>query len=109
VIVPCGFDPEELWPLDKTSARTTIGLPADEGMILHVGRMVPRKGIDTVIRAYARFLGDYDRPTKLVIVGGESDEPIPSAHQKSAACSGSRQISACRITSGSRDGAVEAI
>jgi glycosyltransferase involved in cell wall biosynthesis/phosphoheptose isomerase len=77
VIVPCGFDPDELWPLDKTSARTTIGLPADEGMILHVGRMVPRKGIDTVIRAYARFLTDSDRPTKLVIVGGESEEPDP--------------------------------
>jgi D-inositol-3-phosphate glycosyltransferase len=77
VIVPCGFDPEELWPLDKTSARTAIGLPADEGVILHVGRMVPRKGIDTVIRAYARFLVDHDAPTRLLIVGGESDEPDP--------------------------------
>ena len=77
VIVPCGFDPEELWPLDKASARTAIGLPADEGVILHVGRMVPRKGIDTVIRAYARFLADHDAPVKLLIVGGESDEPDP--------------------------------
>jgi D-inositol-3-phosphate glycosyltransferase len=77
VIVPCGFDPEELWPLDKASARTTLGLPADQGIILHVGRMVPRKGIDTVIRAYALFLADHDAPTKLLIVGGESDEPDP--------------------------------
>ena len=75
VIVPCGFDPEELWPLDKASARTAIGLPADEGVILHVGRMVPRKGIDTVIRAYARLLVDHDAPTRLLIVGGESDDP----------------------------------
>jgi glycosyltransferase involved in cell wall biosynthesis/phosphoheptose isomerase len=77
VIVPCGFDPEELWPLDKASARTTIGLPPEEGMILHVGRMVPRKGIDTVIRGYARFVADQDAPPRLVIVGGESDEPDP--------------------------------
>jgi glycosyltransferase involved in cell wall biosynthesis/phosphoheptose isomerase len=77
VIVPCGFDPEELWPLDKASARMAIGLPAEEGMILHVGRIVPRKGIDTVIRAYARFLLDHKAPTKLLIVGGESDEPDP--------------------------------
>jgi D-inositol-3-phosphate glycosyltransferase len=77
VIVPCGFDPEELWPLDKASARSAIDLPPDEGMILHVGRMVPRKGIDTVIRAFARFLEDHDRPTRLLIVGGESDEPDP--------------------------------
>jgi glycosyltransferase involved in cell wall biosynthesis/phosphoheptose isomerase len=77
VIVPCGFDPEELWPLDKAAARTSIGLPPDEGMILHVGRMVPRKGIDTVIQAYARFLADHDARTRLVIVGGESDDPDP--------------------------------
>jgi phosphoheptose isomerase len=77
VIVPCGFDPEELWPLDKASARTALGLPPDEGVILHVGRMVPRKGIDTVIRAYARFLVDHKAPTKLLIVGGESDDPDP--------------------------------
>ncbi len=77
VIVPCGFDPEELWPLDKASARTTIGLPPDEGVILHVGRMVPRKGIDTVIQAYARFLAEHDAHTRLVIVGGESDDPDP--------------------------------
>jgi phosphoheptose isomerase len=77
VIVPCGFDPEELWPLGKASARTAIGLPADEGVILHVGRMVPRKGIDTVIRGYARFLADHEAPVKLLIVGGESDEPDP--------------------------------
>jgi glycosyltransferase involved in cell wall biosynthesis/phosphoheptose isomerase len=77
VIVPCGFDPEELWPLDKASARTTLGIPAEEGIILHVGRMVPRKGIDTVIRAYAQFLTDHAAPTRLLIVGGESDEPDP--------------------------------
>jgi D-inositol-3-phosphate glycosyltransferase len=78
VIVPCGFDPEEFWPLDKASARTAIGLPAEDGMILQVGRMVPRKGIDTVIRAYARFLTDHDGSTRLLIVGGDSDEPDPA-------------------------------
>jgi glycosyltransferase involved in cell wall biosynthesis/phosphoheptose isomerase len=77
VIVPCGFDPEEFWPLDKASARTAVGLPPDQGVILHVGRMVPRKGIDTVIRAFARFLVDHQARTKLYIVGGESDEPDP--------------------------------
>ena len=76
-IVPCGFDPEELWPLDKTSARTAIGLSAKEGMILHVGRMVPRKGVETVIRAYARFLAEHHAPNKLLVVGGESDQPDP--------------------------------
>ncbi|HET8721785.1 MAG TPA: glycosyltransferase [Nitrospira sp.] len=77
VIVPCGFDPEEFWPLDKASARTAIGLAPDQGVILHVGRMVPRKGIDTVIRAFARFVENHQASTKLLIVGGESDDPDP--------------------------------
>jgi len=78
VLVPCGFDPDELGPVDKSSARAAIGLPADDGVILHVGRMVPRKGIENVIRAYARFLAAHRHPTRLVIVGGESDRPDPA-------------------------------
>jgi len=77
VIVPCGFDPDELLPVDKQDARRSIGVTGDEGLILHVGRMVPRKGIDNVIRAYARFAEQAPRPTRLLVVGGESDRPDP--------------------------------
>jgi glycosyltransferase involved in cell wall biosynthesis/phosphoheptose isomerase len=77
-IVPCGFDPEELWPVSKTLARISLGLPSDEEMILHVGRMVPRKGIDTVIRGFARLVTRHGRRARLLIVGGESDDPDPA-------------------------------
>jgi D-inositol-3-phosphate glycosyltransferase len=77
-IVPCGFDPDELWPIGKTQARDVLGLPPDEGMVLHVGRMVPRKGVDTVIRGFAQLLKRHRTPARLLIVGGESEEPDPS-------------------------------
>ncbi len=48
-IVPCGFDPQELWPLPARLARQKIGAPVGKFIVLQLGRMVPRKGIDTVI------------------------------------------------------------
>ena len=51
VVIPCGFDPTELWPISKPLARVTLGLMPDEPVILHLGRLVPRKGVDNVIRA----------------------------------------------------------
>jgi D-inositol-3-phosphate glycosyltransferase len=77
VVVPCGFDPTEFWPLDKTLARRALGIPEDEKVILQLGRMVPRKGVDTVIRGFARLEKDYGIRGRLLIVGGDSDDPDP--------------------------------
>lgn len=76
-IVPCGFDPAELWPISKPIARITLGLRPEERVILHVGRMVPRKGIDTVIRGFAGLVHRHRTAARLLIVGGESDDPDP--------------------------------
>ena len=50
-MVPCGFDPAGLWPMNKGLARAVLGLPPDEPLVLQLGRMVPRKGVETVVRA----------------------------------------------------------
>lgn len=76
-IVPCGFDPTELWPISKPIARISLGLRPDERVILHVGRMVPRKGIDTIIRGFAGLVHRHRSAARLLIVGGESDDPDP--------------------------------
>jgi D-inositol-3-phosphate glycosyltransferase len=76
-IIPCGFDPAELWPVSKPLARISLGLPLDRRVILHVGRMVPRKGIETVIRGFASLLKEHQIAAILLIVGGESDDPDP--------------------------------
>ena len=78
-IIPCGFDQAELSPISKALARVSLGLPPDGRVIVHVGRMVPRKGIETVIRGFACLLKDHHVPARLLIVGGESDDPDPAA------------------------------
>ncbi len=76
-IVPCGFDPTEIWPISKPLARIVLGLSPDEPILLQLGRMVPRKGVDTVISALARLRELSDLRPRLLVVGGESEEPDP--------------------------------
>lgn len=71
--VPCGVDLEEFAPCDRTEARRALGIGAGEFVVLQLGRMVPRKGIDNVIRAVA--LLDDPRDVRLVVVGGD-DSPL---------------------------------
>ena len=53
-LVPCGFDPDEFAPQDKIAARQKLGLPVDERIVLQLGRMVPRKGVENVVRGVAQ-------------------------------------------------------
>ena len=69
-IVPCGYDPAEFTPRDKAAARRRLGLPTDEPIVLQLGRIVPRKGIDTVIEAVARLHHAHGLRSRLLVVGG---------------------------------------
>jgi len=75
-IVPCGVNPDEFYPADKLLSRMVLGLDTDEKIILQLGRMVARKGIDNVLRALhlIRTTSSAQVPI-LVIVGGEHDKP----------------------------------
>ncbi|HEY8881372.1 MAG TPA: glycosyltransferase family 1 protein [Roseateles sp.] len=72
--VPCGVDLDEFAPGDKLAARRLLGLPEDEFIVLQLGRLVPRKGIDNVIRGVARLARE-GRPWRLLVVGGDSVVP----------------------------------
>ncbi len=72
-MVSCGVDPAEFAPRDRAAARRRLGLAADDFVVLQLGRLVPRKGVDIVIHALA-LLPPAAR-ARLVIVGGESREP----------------------------------
>ena len=76
--IPCGFDPEELWPINKSLARLQIGVPEDEWLVLQLERMVPRKGVDTAIRGFAQMVKKQNIPARMMIVGGESRDPDPA-------------------------------
>jgi D-inositol-3-phosphate glycosyltransferase len=72
-IIPCGFSSDEFYPFSKLEARKRLGLKKDELVLLQLGRVVPRKGIDNVIRAM-RYLKDIPK-IKLLVVGGSDERP----------------------------------
>jgi D-inositol-3-phosphate glycosyltransferase len=76
-IIPNGFRPDEIHPLDKLFARMALKLDPKEKIILQLGRIVPRKGIDNVIKALGYMYREHQFKARLLIVGGESDEPDP--------------------------------
>ncbi|MBK1441565.1 glycosyltransferase [Parapedobacter sp. ISTM3] len=73
-MIPCGFSPHEFHPIDKAYARMLLDLHPTRKIILQLGRMVPRKGIDTVIQALAQLRKEAT-DAQLVIVGGEYEKP----------------------------------
>jgi len=73
-MVPAGFEPRELSPRSKYAARRRIGVPLRGPLILHVGRFVPRKGIDDAIRGASTVLADM-RQARMLVVGGHADDP----------------------------------
>lgn len=71
VHVPPGVDTSRFRPLDdaaRTAARARFGLPVDGHVVVSVSRLVPRKGMDTLIRAAARLAPT--RPDLTVAIGG---------------------------------------
>jgi glycosyltransferase involved in cell wall biosynthesis len=70
-VAPCGFDPAELWPQDQREARAQLGLDANRFTVLQLGRMVPRKGVDTVIQATALLRCQHGIDAQLLVVGGD--------------------------------------
>jgi phosphatidyl-myo-inositol dimannoside synthase len=71
-IVPPGVDTDRIEPLDDTSrraARQRLGVPVDAPLVVSVSRLVPRKGMDTLIRAAARL--KRARPDLTVAIAGK--------------------------------------
>lgn len=72
-LVSCGFDAEECQPLDRAECRRRLGLPDYAFIVLQLGRMVKRKGVDNVIRAISRLRGGFGIDAQLVVVGGDTE------------------------------------
>ncbi len=75
VVIPPGVDVDRFTPPDTESrlaARSSFGIADDDVVIASVNRLVPRKGIDLLIRAVAELAGR-DAPVRL-IVGGTGRE-----------------------------------
>lgn len=69
--IPPGVDTERFVPLDparRGTVRRDLGLPEESFLICSYSRLVPRKGMDTLIRASARLATKH--PTLHVAIGG---------------------------------------
>jgi phosphatidyl-myo-inositol dimannoside synthase len=70
-IIPPGVDTARFVPLDgagKVAARRALGLPVDGHLVVSISRLVPRKGMDTLIRAAARLRHRF--PDLVVAIAG---------------------------------------
>lgn len=71
-IVPPGVDTDRFTPLgeaDRRAARGRFGLPEHGHVALSLSRLVPRKGMDVLVRAAARLAPD--RPDLTVVIAGD--------------------------------------
>jgi len=71
-VVSPGVDVDRFRPLaderERASVRASFGLPVDGRLVVSVSRLVPRKGMDTLIEAAARLAST--RPDLLVAIAG---------------------------------------
>ncbi len=71
VMVPPGVDTERFVPLsepERQAVRRRLGLPIEGRLVVSISRLVPRKGMDTLIRAAALLAPT--RPDLTVAIGG---------------------------------------
>ncbi len=71
VLVPPGVDTDRFRPLDdaeKKAAREHFGLPVDGPLVVSLSRLVPRKGMDVLIRAAGVLHARH--PDLIVAIGG---------------------------------------
>jgi D-inositol-3-phosphate glycosyltransferase len=74
ITIPPGVDTSHFYPILADEAKSVIGIPPSDDMILYVGRIEPLKGVDTLIHALAQMhqsgvLTQY--PHYLSIIGGD--------------------------------------
>ena len=78
-LVPCGVNVRKFRPVDRGRARKELGL-LDRPMVVYVGRLVPRKGVGTLVEAFALLPRYLD--ARLVIVGGEPGIEVSSEEDR---------------------------
>ena len=76
-VVPNGADAEVFMPRDPAEARRRLGIPPEGPVISYVGKLVPRKGVDTLIEAMGILAARAAGAPRLVMAGiGGMREPL---------------------------------
>jgi teichuronic acid biosynthesis glycosyltransferase TuaC len=71
-VIPNGVDTEQFQPRDRDAARARLGLAGDGRLVVYVGMLAPVKGVDVLVRAFARLVRVVP-DARLVLVGGGGD------------------------------------
>jgi len=75
-VVPSGVNTRRYRPVPRRTARAHLGLAQDAQVIGYVGRLVPRKGVATLLGAFARLVRERPgAPLRLMVVGGDTRDP----------------------------------
>ncbi len=75
-VVPSGVNIARYRPLPQRHARAGLGVRRDERIVGYVGRLVTRKGVGTLLGAFARVArARPDAALRLMVVGGETRDP----------------------------------
>jgi D-inositol-3-phosphate glycosyltransferase len=87
-IIPCGTDVQNFHPISKAEARQQLGLNPKDKVVLYVGRFDRRKGIETLVRAYAELRDRLETEEldtehlRLLIVGGSDPHEADGAERE---------------------------
>lgn len=84
-VVPAGVNLELFQPLDKAATRRKLGLNGKEQLLLYVGRYVPVKGLDRLLKIMPDINDskqDQNRFRLLVIGGDDENEKLTSIIRK---------------------------
>jgi glycosyltransferase involved in cell wall biosynthesis len=72
-VIPGGADLHRFFPTeDKDGCRLMIGLPRDRRLLLTIRRLVPRMGLDRLIKAMPAVIADHS--DVLLLIGGKGPE-----------------------------------
>lgn len=84
VVVPNGFDPDEISPLpDRQATRMEQGIADTETVFLYLSRLHPKKGLERLLEAMARMSGDHS--ARLVVGGSDRGTGYADKLQRLAA------------------------
>ena len=67
-VIPCGVNLDLFRPIGRETARCYLGLK-EERIILFVGRIIPLKGIDNLVKAMSYL--ERKEGIKLIVIGGD--------------------------------------
>jgi teichuronic acid biosynthesis glycosyltransferase TuaC len=68
-VIPNGIDLDRFRQLDRSEARRRLGIEPNIPVILYVGLLIKRKGVDVLLKAFARISQSLPS-AQLILVGG---------------------------------------